>query len=131
MATSDSDILIRVRPHIGEALGVEEDEIVFGARLMDDLGAESIDFLDIFFRVEREFGIKVDASASSLMSDDRYVRDGVITELGLEEIRRRLPKVDLTLVEETRSVQDIQRGFTVESVVQMVKARLAENIATG
>jgi acyl carrier protein len=130
MTTSDSDILIRVRPHIVDALGVEEDEVVLEARLMDDLGAESIDFLDIFFRVEREFGIKIDASASSMMSDDRYVRDGVITELGLEEVRRRLPNVDLGLVEETRSVQDIQRGFTVESVIQMVKARLAENVAT-
>jgi acyl carrier protein len=131
MTTSDSDILIRVRPHIVDALGVEEDEVVLDAGLMDDLGAESIDFLDIFFRVEREFGIKIDGSASSMMSDDRYVRDGVITELGLEEVRRRLPNVDLTLVEETRSVQDIQRGFTVDSIIQMVKARLAENVTTG
>ncbi len=131
MTTSDSDILIRVRPHIVDALGVEEDEITLEARLMDDLGAESIDFLDIFFRVEREFDIKIDASASSMMNDDRYVRGGVITDLGLEEVRRRLPNVDLGLVEETRSVQDIQRGFTVESVVQMARARLAENVTTG
>jgi acyl carrier protein len=113
-----------------EALGVEDEEINTEARLMDDLGAESIDFLDIFFRVERAFGVRMDASASAMMGDERYVRDGTITDEGLEEVRRRLPNVDLTLVEKSRLVQDIERGFTVGSLVEMVKARLAENAAT-
>jgi len=130
MATSECDMFVKVRPLVVEALGVEEDEVTLDARLMDDLGAESIDFLDIFFRVERAFGLRVDASASDMMGDERYVRDGIITEEGLEEVRRRLPNVDLALVEESRNVQDIQRGFTVGSLVELVKARLADNVAT-
>ena len=124
----DQEIFEKVRFHVVEALCVEEGEVTPDARLMDDLGAESIDFLDIFFRVEKAFDIKLETSASEMIHDERYVRDGIVTDEGLEEIRRRLPHVDLGLIEESRSVQDIQRSFTVESVVEMVKGRVGGDV---
>ncbi len=126
MAMTDSEIYEEVRPIVVDALGVEQEEVALQSRLMDDLGAESIDFLDVFFRVERVFGVKLDTSASAAMNDERFVREGAVTDEGMEELRRRLPGVDLSQVEQSRKLQDIEKAFTVASIVEMVKARLAE-----
>src|SRR5438105_8640262 len=82
-----------------EALNVEEDEITPAARLQDDLGAESIDFLDIVFRLEREFAIKIPRGElfpeSVFQGDPDFVREGRVTDKGLSELRSRMPYADV------------------------------------
>ena len=88
-------ISARVAEVLVEALNVEEDEIRPAATLQGDLGAESIDFLDIVFRLEREFGIKI--PHGELFPDSIFrggpdlVSDGQVTDRGMAELRSRMP----------------------------------------
>ena len=89
MATKE-EIFERVSNCLVEALGVEEDEVKPEASLTQDLGAESIDFLDIVFRLEKEFNIKIprgDLFPEDLLSDAEYVKDGKMTPTGLEKLK--------------------------------------------
>src|SRR5438876_8211835 len=83
-----------------EALSVDEDEVRPAATLQGDLGAESIDFLDIVFRLEREFGIKIPRGElfpeSVFEGDPEFVRDGRVTDRGMVELRSRMPYADLS-----------------------------------
>ena len=130
MTTADTDIYHSVVPIIAEALGVEEDEVLPHVRLTDDLGAESIDYLDIFFQIEKTFGIRIEANErvlKTVMSDERFVRDGRVTDEGIQQIRQQLPSVDVTPLDETRDPARFPSVFTVHSVVEMVRTRLAES----
>src|ERR671939_865435 len=102
MPTQD-EIFTKVSATLVEALNVDEDEITPDSTLQGDLGAESIDFLDIVFRLEREFGIKIPRGElfpeSIFQGDPEFVQDGKITEKGLSELRTRMPYADLSSVE--------------------------------
>src|SRR5271165_46764 len=109
---SDSgEIRARVTKVLVQSLGVEEDEITPSATLLGDLGAESIDFLDIVFRLEREFGIKVprgELFIEPLLREDLdLVRDGRVTREGLEVLRAQMPFADLTDLERDRRLSAI------------------------
>src|SRR5438874_5434214 len=88
----------RVARVLVDALSVDEHEITPAARLQDDLGAESIDFLDIVFRLEREFAIKIPRGElfpeSVFQGDPDFVREGRVTDKGLSELRSRMPYAD-------------------------------------
>src|ERR1700719_488416 len=89
-----------------EALNVDEDEVTPTATLQGDLGAESIDFLDIVFRLEREFGIRIPRGElfpeSVFQGDPDLVRDGRVTEQGMRELRSQMPYADLSVFEQDR-----------------------------
>src|SRR5437763_2268452 len=91
-----------------EALNVDEDQINPGATLQGDLGAESIDFLDIVFRLEREFGIKIPRGElfpeSIFQGDPDFVQGGKITPKGLAELKARMPYADLSRFEQNPEV---------------------------
>src|SRR6267154_6341818 len=91
---SQEEIYSKVSATLVEALNVDEDEISPKATLQGDLGAESIDFLDIVFRLEREFGIKIPRGElfpeSIFQGDPEFVQDGRVTEKGLTELRTRI-----------------------------------------
>src|SRR6266702_4336363 len=96
---SQEEIYQKVSATLIEALNVDEDEIKPAATLQGDLGAESIDFLDIVFRLEREFGIKIPRGElfpeSIFQGDPEFVQDGKVTPKGLEELRTKMPFADL------------------------------------
>jgi len=130
MPMTDHEIFEQIRPIIVEALGVDLEQVTLDARLTDDLAAESIDYLDIFFRLEQRFGIKIEAGDKlirTLTEDERLVLDGTITDEGLEELRRRLPGVSLAPLEQSRDIRDFLSIFTGEALVRMVQTRLAED----
>src|SRR5689334_14565606 len=96
---------------LAESLYVNEDELTPTATLQRDLGAESIDFLDIVFRLERAFGIDIPEGElfpeSIFQADPSYVRDGWITDQGLGELRSRMPYADLREFERDRSLSAV------------------------
>src|SRR3982075_1666898 len=102
MPTQD-EIYTKVSSTLVEALNVDEEEIKPGSTLQGDLGAESIDFLDIVFRLEREFGIKIPRGElfpeSIFQGDPDFVQNGKVTEKGLAELRARMPFADLAKFE--------------------------------
>jgi acyl carrier protein len=122
------EIFEKVQATLVDALGVDEDEVTREATLQGDLGAESIDFLDIVFRLERNFGIKIprgELFPENLMADPEWVADGKLTSKGVQELRTRLPYADLSKLEDDPSVDKIGDLYTVEMLVQYVQSKLA------
>src|SRR3974390_2410379 len=115
---SQTEIYEKVSATLVEALNVEEEEIKPTSTLQGDLGAESIDFLDIVFRLEREFGIKIPRAElfpeSIFQGDPQFVQDGKVTDKGLAELRARMPFADLSAFEKAPEVSHINDLFTVE-----------------
>src|SRR3989475_9849804 len=97
---SQEEIYSKVSATLVEALNVDEDEIKPTSTLQGDLGAESIDFLDIVCRLEREFGIKIPRGElfpeSICQGDPEFVQDGNPTPKGMVELNTRMPYADLT-----------------------------------
>ncbi len=127
MAMTQDEVFSKVQEVLEDALGVDEDEVTPDAKLVDDLGAESIDFLDIAFRLEKAFNIKIEQSElfpESVLNDPTYVQDGQVTDEGLDELRKRLPHADLSEFEQSRQVEDFANVFTVDAIVKFVQSRL-------
>jgi acyl carrier protein len=129
MPTQD-EIYSKVSATLVEALNVDEDEIKPTATLQGDLGAESIDFLDIVFRLEREFGIKIPRGElfpeSIFAGDPEFVQNGKVTDVGLAELRARMPFADLSTFEKNPEVTAIGDLFTVEMITRYIQGKLGE-----
>jgi len=127
MAKSEQEIFETMKEVLVDALGVDDDEVTMDATLVGDLGAESIDFLDIVFRLEKSFGIKIDQGEifpEKVLQDPNYVVDGEITDDGIAELKKRLPDFDLTDLESNRSVDEFAGIFKVSDFVKFVQSKL-------
>lgn len=125
-ATRD-EVLSRVRDVLVDALGVDSEEVTPEATLQGDLGAESIDFLDIVFRLEKAFGIKVNRSElfpEEVLSNPDYVDNGKMTEEGISKLRSAMPHADLSDFEKDPQVERIRDLFTVDAIVNYVEQKL-------
>ena len=125
------EIFEKVRDCFVEALGVEPDEVTLKSRVIDDLGAESLDFLDIAYRLEQTFKIKIprgDIKTKSQQGLDasEWEKDGLLTEKALAKIREVMPEVDPANVKAGMRAKDIPRLFTVETFYNMVVKLSAE-----
>jgi len=125
---SRDEIFQQVQEVLIEALGVDDDEVIAEATLMGDLGAESIDFLDIVFRLEKAFGIKIPREelfpAENLMNDSEFVHNGKLTEKGLAELREKMPHTDITTFESDPDINKLGDLFTVNAIVNYVEGKL-------
>ena len=128
MALSRDEIMGKVREALVDALGVDEDEVIPTARISADLGAESIDFLDIVFRLEKAFNIKIprgDLFPDNILTSDEFVQNGKLTEKGVAELKVRMPHADLSEFAKNPNVQDIADLFTVDMIVRFIEAKVA------
>lgn len=129
MATS-TDVFAKVQETLVDALGVDEDEVTREATLIGDLGAESIDFLDIVFRLEKNFDIKIPRGElfpeNLAGADTEFVRDGVVTEKGISELRARMPHADIDSFAADPKVENIQELFTVDMICKFLESKIAE-----
>ncbi len=127
------EIYTKVSSALVEALSVAEEDVKPAATLQGDLGAESIDFLDIVFRLEREFGLHIPRDElfpeAIFDGDPNFVHNGKVTARGLVELRARLPFAELTKFEQNPDVQAISDLFTVEMVVRYIQRKLNEPAA--
>lgn len=121
------EIFDKVKEVLMDALAVDEDEVTPEASLRKDLGAESIDFLDIVFKLEQEFGFKVQQGEmfpENVTQDPSYVQGGKITPEGLAALKQRLPHMDLSEFEQDPQVDKVADYFTVDTVVRFVENKL-------
>lgn len=126
MATSE-EVFEKVQLALVDALGVDDDEVTPEATLVDDLGAESIDFLDIVFRLEKSFDIKIpreELFPEDILNNAEYVQDGKVTEVGLEKLRERMPFADLTKFASNPAVQDFGKLLTVQDMCRYVESKI-------
>jgi acyl carrier protein len=127
MPAANVEIYKKVQDTLVEALGVDEDDVTPESSLRADLGAESIDFLDIVFRQERNFGIKIprgELFSENFLSDPELAKDGKLTAQGLAELKQRMPYADLSEFAANPEVDKIIDLYTVESLVQYVASKL-------
>jgi acyl carrier protein len=122
------EVQVRVGRVLVEALNADEDDITPGTTLQKDLGAESIDFLDIVFRLEREFGIRIPRGElfpeSIFRGDPDLVQDGRVTDQGLAELRSRMPYADLRDFADDRRLSAVPDLFTVGLLTDYVTWKL-------
>ncbi|MHC4975876.1 MAG: acyl carrier protein [Planctomycetota bacterium] len=122
------EIFEKVQEVLVDALGVDEDEVLPEAVLTSDLGAESIDFLDIVFKLEQAFGFKIEQGElfpDNVAQDPEFVQDGKVTEKGLATLRERLPHADLSSLEADPQVTKVGEVFTVDAVINFVERKLS------
>lgn len=129
MAATLEEIFGKVQETLVDALGVDDDEVTLDATLIADLGAESIDFLDIVFRLEKNFDIKIprgELFPEGLASADAsFVQDGKVTAAGIEELRRQVPHADVDQLVANPDVENISELFTVQMIVKFLETKLA------
>ena len=121
------EVFDKVRTALVDALGVDDDAVTPEATLMGDLGAESIDFLDIVFRLEKAFGIEIPRSElfpDDILTNADYVSDGKLTPAGMAELKKRMPFADLSRFEANPAVQELSFVLTVSDMCRYVGSKV-------
>ncbi|MFC3908629.1 acyl carrier protein [Legionella dresdenensis] len=128
----------KVREIIADVLVIDEDEIALNSRLIADLGAESIDFLDLVFQLEKEYGIKIprgqlEKNARGALAEDEFEKGGALTPDGMEALKNYLSEVPAEHFKANLKVSEIPMLFTVETfcklVISAVNEKNAETVA--
>jgi len=124
------DYLAPVQEAVAAALGVDDDEATPAATLMDDLGAESIDLLDILFRIERSVGVKIQASdlgdeIQGGIPDEEFGAGGNVSAKGLEHLTTVMPQIDPDEYADKLPAEEVIMHFTVQNLADMVARRAA------
>ena len=121
------EVFEKVKSALVDALGVDDDEVTPTATMVGDLGAESIDFLDIVFRLERAFCIEIPRSElfpEDILTNAEYVQDGKVTQSGLAELKSRMPFADLSRFEANPQVQDFGNLLTVSDLCRYIECKV-------
>jgi acyl carrier protein len=121
------EVYQKIKVALTDALGVDEEDITPQATLVGDLGAESIDFLDIVFRLEKAFDIKIPRNElfpEDVLTDAKYVQDGRVTEVGLAELKKRMPFANLDEFTKNPVVQDFANVLTVADMCRFVETKV-------
>jgi len=122
-----SEIFDKIQEILVDALAVDDDEVTNEATLIGDLGAESIDILDISFKLEQEFGFKIEQGElfpEGITQDPDYVEAGKVTPKGLDLLKERVPHFNFTELEADPSVENVAKIFTVEALVTFCDQKL-------
>ena len=129
MATATKDeIFSKVQEALVDALGVEDEEVTPEATLQGDLDAESIDFLDIVFRLEKAFDIKIERGElfpEDILTSTDYVEEGRVNSAGIVKLKERMPFADLSKFERDPVVQKLGQQLTVQDMCNFVEHKLA------
>ena len=126
----EKELFTKVQQTLAGALGVDEADIVPEASLKRDLGAESIDFIDIVFRLEKAFDLKIPAGdlfPSHLLNDERFVKEGLVTAEGLNELRTKLPYLELEEFVKDPQITKLADCFTVKMLLRYLADRLGKS----
>lgn len=117
----------KVREIIADVLVVEESDVTLDSRLIADLGAESIDFLDLVFQIEKEYNIKIprgqlEKNARGELSEEEFEKGGVLTTKGLGALKAYLSEVPDEYFKDNMKVNEIPMLFTVETFCKLIVA---------
>ncbi|MBM4089200.1 MAG: acyl carrier protein [Planctomycetes bacterium] len=126
MAPTKEEVYDKVKLALVDALGVDDDEVTPVSTLVGDLGAESIDFLDIVFRLEKAFEIEIPRSElfpEDVLTNPEYVQDGRVTPAGLAQLKIRMPFADLQRFEQNPAVQEFSNLLTVSDLCRYVETK--------
>lgn len=131
-----NDVYPQVKTILADVLALDESEIEINKSLVKDLDAESIDFLDLIYRLEREFKIKIprgqiEKEGRGDLSDDEFVQNGVLTAAGLEAMKAYLPEVPAEKFHQGLKVAELPSLWTVETLCKLVIRAQQNQSASG
>lgn len=120
-----SSIYPRVKVIVADVLAIDESEVEPNGSLINDYGGESIDFLDLVYRLEREFKVKIprgqiEKEARGALEDEAFAENGKLTEQGMVQLREYLAEVPAERFKDGMSVAAIPTLFTVETFCKLV-----------
>jgi len=126
-----ADVYPKVREIIADVLVIDEEDVSLNSRLIADLGAESIDFLDLVFQLEKEFKIKIprgqlEKNARGDLAEDEFEKGGILTTDGLEALQNYLSEVPAEQFKANMKVNEIPMLFTVETFCKLVGVALSQ-----
>ncbi|MCP4378817.1 MAG: acyl carrier protein [bacterium] len=124
---TETEVFELVTETLVEALALDDDEVTPSATLTGDLGAESIDFLDIVFRLEKSFDIKIprgELFPDNIVNNPDFVKDGSLTPEGMAELKARMPHADFTDFEQNPDINNMGELFTVQTIVNYVMTKV-------
>ncbi len=127
MAPTQQEVFDKVQEALVDALGVDDDEVTTDATIVGDLGAESIDFLDIVFRLEKAFDIEIPRTElfpEDILRNAEYVHDGRLTQAGIDQLKERMPFADLSKFEENPAVQEFANSLTVSDLCKYIESKV-------
>jgi acyl carrier protein len=127
MAMTQEEVFNKVKDVLTTALAVDDDEVTPEARLSEDLGAESIDYLDISFQLEKTFGIKIpkgELMPDNIFTNPEFVQNGKMTPKGVAELKSRMPFADLSKFEQDPDINKFRDVFTVQALVNYVMSKV-------
>ena len=127
MPMTKDEVFAKVKEVLVTALAVDDDEVTPEAKLKEDLGAESIDFLDITFQLEKTFGIKIpkgDLMPENVFTNPEMVQNGKMTAKGLAEMKSKMPFADFSQFEADPDINKVWDLFTVDTLVKFVQSKL-------
>jgi len=110
---------------IADALGCDVEQVQLDVSLIDGLDAESIDFLDLVFRLERAFKVKIPRgkiveNARGDLSEAEFEQKGIVTEVGMQQLRLYLSEIPADRFGSPQKVAEIPRLFTAETFCKLV-----------
>jgi len=129
MSMTETEMYEAVKEAIVGALGVDEDEVTPDAKIFDDLGAESIDLLDVLFRIERSTGVKIAASdigehiQGGIPEEEFGTEEGVVSEKGLAQLKKVMPQIDTNALAGNLRAEQVIGLFTVQNLADLVSSR--------
>ena len=129
MAATTDEVFEAVQAAISGALGVDESDVTPEATLMGDLGAESIDLLDVLYRIERRLKVKIQASdlaahvQGGISDDDFGDEAGIITPIGLAQLHKIMPQIDPDALAGKLEAEKVMSLFNVQNLIDMVEQR--------
>jgi acyl carrier protein len=127
MPMTKDEVFAKVKEVLTTALAVDDDEVTPEARLSEDLGAESIDYLDITFQLEKAFGIKIpkgELIPENLFTNPEFVQNGKMTPAGLAELKSKMSFADLSKFEADPDINKFRDIFTVDTLVAYVMTKV-------
>ena len=128
MAPNEDEVFEKVKDALVDALGVDDDEVTADATMVGELGAESTDFLDIVFKLEKSFDIQIprdELFPDDILTNAEYVQDGKVTEAGIKKLKERMPFADLSKFESNPMVQDFGNLLTVSDLCRYVTTKVS------
>jgi len=126
MPITEQEAFEKVKMTLVEALGVDDDEVTPQATLTGDLGAESIDFLDIVFRLEKAFNIKIprgELFPDNILNNPEFVQNGKLTATGLSQLKQRMPHADFSKFEGDPDINKMAELFKVQTIVNYIVSK--------
>ena len=127
MPMTKDEVFTKVKEVLVSTLAVDDNEVTPEAKLSTDLNAESIDYLDITFQLEKTFGIKIpkgELFPENLFTDPEYVQNGKMTAKGIAELKVRMPFADLSVFEADPDINKFRDIFTVDTLVKFVLSKV-------